>query len=307
MPEGFHPTAGALLCAVLGVVAVMAGALAVAADEEIRVFVPDPYDHTSSCIALQAKLSGQFTKWHDQLGRSVEVPFSPSHGYIRTEGLCRDNTLEPSALAAATQHLTVKFLPMGLDGGRYFWLLEMTFRLGEGENSDKWHLHNYTLRASYPRPNPHYDSAAFMQMQKPSADNTSATSSDNGEWPLIPVGKGFACSRLELPVISADRKNNATIVLTDLRAVAFAPGHLLPTAELSNTDGRGLPDLAGVEWDYCAADGSSWPKIALYGGLGLAVVLLGCLLFTVLMVYCRGERRGRTHVCNGEHQSGCCL
>jgi len=137
-------------------------------------------------------------------------------------------------------------------------------------------------------------------LQKPPASNTTV------EWPLTPVGRGFACSRMELPL-----PNNSYIVLTDLRAVAFAPEHLLPIAELRDTNGSGLIGLASVDWDYCSADGSSWPSIALYGGLGLVMVLLVCLLVTVLMVYCRGERRGRTHVCSepsgGGGQSGCCL
>jgi len=80
----------------------------------------------------------------------VAAPFSPSHGFIHAEGTCRDESLH--GWEHTTQHMTLKFLPSGLDGGKYFWRLALTFRLGEGEDSDKWYLANHTLWASYPKP-----------------------------------------------------------------------------------------------------------------------------------------------------------
>jgi len=149
---------------------------------------------------------------------------------------------------------------------KYTWNLKLVFMLDVEEN--RWHLENYGLHAYGVNSSlSAADYTVFHTLRMP--HNTS--SSLDHAWPPVPVGSGFACSQLELPL-----EENSTIRLSNFRVVAFANNKQLPTAQLYTREGLRNEEegLGGLDWVHCPADttGLSW-LVHLGWGLFLIAVL----------------------------------
>lgn len=154
---------------------------------------------------------------------------------------------------------------------KYSWMLKLYFKLDEGSRT--WRLDYYGLQKQAMQGSDRDSLFTTLRMPR----DGSASNDDNllKAWPPVPVGSGFACSQLELPL-----NGDSTLRLSNLRVIAFANDEQLPSAKLYRGEGLRDEDGLEVDWVHCPADtaGRAW---LIYTGLGLLVAVLGLVGGTI--------------------------